>query len=105
MEERWSGRRRRHLGEAQSRSELCGVSRGGEEAGLAGWRAKGPWPALVQGGVWEAQEFGEQGGAGSRGMLSSCWLTRKSPGCSVQQELDGKLPPVGRLDRCSGEQC
>lgn len=104
MEERWSGSRRRRSGEAQGRSKLSGVSRGGEEAGLAGWRAKCPWLVWVQGGVWGAQEFGEQGRAGSRGMLWSCWLTRESPRYSVQQELDRKLLPVGRLDSCSGEQ-
>lgn len=47
-----------HSGETQSKSELSGVHRGGEEAGLAGWRTQRPWPDLVCGGVWEAQEFG-----------------------------------------------
>lgn len=48
------------------------MSSGGEEAGLPAWRTKGPWPDLVWGGVWEAQEFGEQARAGSRGVLWSC---------------------------------
>lgn len=89
----------RHSGETQSRSELSGAHKGGEEAGQAGWRAQGPWPDLACGGVWEAQEFGEQGSATSTEVSWLCWLIRKFPGCSMQQELDRKLLAAGRVDR------
>lgn len=70
----------------RGRSELSGMWRTGEEAGLSGWRRPAGqqracgqtcWlVALRDSGMWGTGKRWEQRGA------MSCWLTGKFPGCS-----------------------